>query len=162
MHLEVVALLLCICLQLLRVRDKTGYRSLLRQESKKLRGINRLAALPSPSSSTSSPLPLLFVWPRLNVSVSVLELETLKEAFLSSAEGGVLSRTQLAAVFSDVGFGPVPSDRMFDLFDKDGNGTVSRFSCLVCCLIFFFNLHRVCFCGLLLSHVYLMLPCVLL
>eukprot|EP00752_Nemacystus_decipiens_P012818 g11352.t1 len=55
---------------------------------------------------------------------SVLELETLKGAFLSSAEGGVLSRTQLASVFSDVGFGPVPSDRMFDLFDKDGNGTV--------------------------------------
>ncbi|CAM9628981.1 unnamed protein product [Ectocarpus sp. 6 AP-2014] len=55
---------------------------------------------------------------------SVLELETLKKAFLSSAEGGVLSRAQLASVFSDVGFGPVPSDRMFDLFDTDGNGTV--------------------------------------
>lgn len=47
---------------------------------------------------------------------------------MSSAEGGVLSRAQLASVFSDVGFGPVPSDRMFDLFDKDGNGTVSYLS----------------------------------
>ncbi|CAM9707408.1 unnamed protein product [Scytosiphon promiscuus] len=55
---------------------------------------------------------------------SALELETLKRAFLSSAEGGVLSKAQLSSVFSDVGFGPVPSDRMFDLFDKDGNGTV--------------------------------------
>eukprot|EP00903_Cladosiphon_okamuranus_P009913 g9412.t1 len=55
---------------------------------------------------------------------SVREIETLKKAFLYSADGGVLSRTQLASVFSDVGFGPVPSDRMFDLFDKDGNGTV--------------------------------------
>ena len=71
------------------------------------------------------PACLLLDWSRLAFSVSVLELETLKEAFLSSAEGGVLSRAQLASVFSDVGFGPVPSDRMFDLFDKDGNGSVS-------------------------------------
>ncbi|CAN0288372.1 unnamed protein product, partial [Hapterophycus canaliculatus] len=54
---------------------------------------------------------------------SALELETLKKAFLASAEGGVLSKAQLSSVFTDVGFGPVPSDRMFDLFDKDGNGT---------------------------------------
>lgn len=60
-----------------------------------------------------------------NAAVSALELETLKKAFLASAEGGVLSKAQLSSVFSDVGFGPVPSDRMFDLFDKDGNGTVS-------------------------------------
>ncbi|CAM9934371.1 unnamed protein product [Pylaiella littoralis] len=55
---------------------------------------------------------------------SALELETLKTAFLSSSEGGILSRAQLASVLSDIGFGPVPSDRMFDLFDKDGNGMV--------------------------------------
>ncbi len=63
--------------------------------------------------------------PTQHPTVSVLELTTLKKAFLSSAVDNVLSRAQLASVFSDVGFGPVPSDRMFDLFDKDGNGTVS-------------------------------------
>lgn len=31
---------------------------------------------------------------------------------------------QLAAVLSNIGFGPVPSDRLFDLFDADGNGEV--------------------------------------
>lgn len=57
-------------------------------------------------------------------AVSELEMETLKTAFHSSAEGGVLGRAQLAAVLRDVGFGPVPSDRLFDLFDVDGNGEV--------------------------------------
>lgn len=66
--------------------------------------------------------------------VSEWELDILKKAFYSSAEGGVLSKAQLAAVLSDVGFGPVPSDRMFDLFDKDGNGQVLLCVCLCVCL----------------------------
>lgn len=61
-------------------------------------------------------------------AVSELEMEILKTAFHSSAEGGVLSRAQLAAVLRDVGFGPVPSDRLFDLFDADGNGEVRSLS----------------------------------
>lgn len=68
-----------------------------------------------------SPLTLFF----LEV-VSQLELQTLKQAFDSSAEGGVLSRSQLADVLSEIGFGPVPSDRLFDLFDADGNGEVRK------------------------------------
>lgn len=36
----------------------------------------------------------------------------------------MLDREHLASLLSDIGFGPVPSDRMFDLFDKDGNGEV--------------------------------------
>lgn len=68
-----------------------------------------------------SPLTLFFL-----EAVSDLELQTLKQAFDSSAEGGVLSRSQLADVLSDIGFGPVPSDRLFDLFDADGNGEVRR------------------------------------
>ena len=57
-------------------------------------------------------------------TVSEEEEEILKNAFYSSATGEVLSKTQLASALSDVGFGPVPSDRMFDLFDKNGNGEV--------------------------------------
>lgn len=37
----------------------------------------------------------------------------------------MLGSAQLASVLSDVGFGPVPFDRMFDLFDADGNGKVT-------------------------------------
>lgn len=58
-------------------------------------------------------------------AVSASELDSLEKAFLSSAEGGVLGSAQLASVLSDVGFGPVPFDRMFDLFDADGNGKVN-------------------------------------
>lgn len=62
--------------------------------------------------------------PLLLSEVSDSELQSLREAFDASAVGGVLSRAQLAAVLSDIGFGPVPSDRLFDLFDADGNGKV--------------------------------------
>lgn len=106
-------------------RESLGQSKSLRQVAMKSRGIPPAFRVFLSPRHQRLPSAFPFFSDPNSISVSVLELETLKKAFLSSAEGGVLSRTQLACVFSDVGFGPVPSDRMFDLFDKDGNGTVS-------------------------------------
>ncbi|CAN0016772.1 unnamed protein product [Choristocarpus tenellus] len=50
----------------------------------------------------------------------------LKQGFNDAANScGFLSRASFSRVLKDLGFERIPTDRMFHVIDKDGNGQVS-------------------------------------
>ncbi|CAM9567411.1 unnamed protein product, partial [Phaeothamnion confervicola] len=61
--------------------------------------------------------------------LTTAELVRLKEAFAEDDKEAAcrgVTRERFAALLNEIGFGNLPADRMFELFDKDGDGAVDH------------------------------------